>query len=120
MPQYCFESPDGGEIEWVIQRMSEPHVFFKDGKEWRRVFTIPQSSVDTKIDVFSETDFVEKTGKKRGNLGNLFDASKEASEKREKLLGKDPVKEKFLKDYSDKRGGRPHPSLVKNDITIDF
>jgi hypothetical protein len=119
MPEYTYISPSG-ETKNVIQRMTEPHIFFENGVEWKRVFVNPTASVDTKIDPFSSRDFAEKTGKKKGTMGNLFDASREASEKREKVMGKDPVKEKFLKDYSDKRGGKAHPSTWKKDITIEL
>lgn len=119
MGMYIYESPEG-EVKEVFQKMDELHVYAENGVEWKRVFVNPTASVDTKIDPFSSKDFTEKTGKKKGTMGNLFDASKEASMKREEVMGKDPVKEKFLKDYSDKRGGKAHPSTWKKDITIEI
>jgi hypothetical protein len=57
----------------------------------------------------SEQDFVRVTSSQRGNVGDLFDRSKELSEKRQKIYGKDPVKNKYFKDWSKKRGGKKHP-----------
>ena len=39
----------------------------------------------------------------------MFDRSAELSEKRRKIYGKDPVKEKYYKDWSKKRKGKVHP-----------
>lgn len=111
MPVYLFQNPRTKKVKEVVQRMSEPHVYSENGVEWERVFTVPTASVDGKIDAFSSADFVRKTGNKRGSLGDLFDQAKEASEKREKVLGKDPVKQKSLEDWGKKRGGRKHPLL---------
>ena len=40
----------------------------------------------------AKQDFVEKTKRKNYNLGEMWDASKDLSEKREKERGVDPVK----------------------------
>lgn len=80
-----------------------------DGERWKRVFTIPQASIDTKIDPFSKTQFREKTGNKKGTLGDAWAASAELSEKRAaKNGGVDKVKEKFLSDYKKERRGTSH------------
>ena len=42
------------------------------------------------------------------DLGDAFDASKEAAEKRTKIYGHDPVQKEFFKDYSAKRKGLKH------------
>ena len=42
---------------------------------------------------------IEKTGKKSGTVGDLWDEAKKASEARKKVLGYDPVKEKHFKKY---------------------
>ena len=110
MPTYTFEHPETGEITEVVQKIKEPHIFTDDeGTEWRRVFTVPNATIDTKIDPFSSKDFAEKTKNKSQNLGDLWDRSKELSQKREKILGHDPIKKKHLKDYSKKRKGMKHP-----------
>ena len=125
MPFYLFESKDG-RIKEVFQKMSEPHVLIEDGVEWKRVFTPPQASIDTKIDPFSSKDFANKTGNKKGKLGDILDRSKECSDKRaDKLGAPDIVKEKYFKNWSKKRGGkRLHPSVIAENqnktLEIEF
>jgi predicted nucleic acid-binding Zn ribbon protein len=110
MPIYIFEHPETGEIIEAVQRIKEPHIFTDDeGTKWQRIFTSPNAAIDTKIDPFSSKDFAEKTKNKSQSLGDLWDRSKELSQKREKILGHDPVKKKHLKDYAKKRKGTKHP-----------
>ena len=71
--------------------------------------------VDTKMDASTDSkEFSEKTKNKRGNLGDLFDQSKELSEARKKMYGKDPVKKKYWDDWSKKRKGKKHPEMFKD------
>ena len=42
-------------------------------------------------------------------IGQLWDESKVLSEKRAKVGGKDPVKEKYFKNYKKRRRGIKHP-----------
>jgi hypothetical protein len=115
MPLYTYSHPTTKETIEVVQRMTESHVYFDaQGVEWQRVFTIPQASIDTTIDPLSSKDFVEKTGKKRGTLGNIMDASREASDKRKQLMGKDPVKQQYWDNYAKKRKGRRHPKSFED------
>ena len=51
--------------------------------EYQRVFTNPNMAIDSDYSSLSEEQFVNSTKNKKGTLGDLFDASKEASEKRE-------------------------------------
>lgn len=108
MPEYLYENPDTGEVVSVIQGINEEHSYSKDGLEYQRVFTNPNMAVDSDYSSLSEEQFVNSTRNKKGTLGDLFDASKEASEKREKLHGKDPVKDKYFKNYSSRRKGSKH------------
>ena len=87
-------------------------MYHESGVKWQRIFLAPNVSVDTQIDANSEQDFVEKTKRKNYNLGEMWDASKDLSEKREKERGVDPVKEKSLKEYSKKRRGAKHTNRV--------
>lgn len=105
MPEYVFSSPDGRQTVTVIQRMSEPHRYFRDGLEWGRVWSLPQAAIDTKWDPMDSRDFVEKTGKRRGTIGDLWSKSAELGQKREEIIGKDPVKEKHLEAERKRRGG---------------
>ncbi len=107
MPLYLFIHPDTEEEKEVFQKMDEPHVYIdENGIEWRRVFTPTNFSVDGKVNPFSQKEFVDKTAKKGMTVGDMWDLSKEMSEKRKKVDGKDKVKEKYLKDYSKDRRGR--------------
>ena len=114
MPIYQYSHPKTGEIANVFQGMNDKHEFFRDGVKWNRVFTVPQASIDTQIDAMSQKDFVEKTGKKRGKLGDMFDASREASDKRKQIMGHDPVKKKYWDDYAAKRKGKRHPKSFED------
>lgn len=89
--------------------MNEPHVYSEDGEEWERVFTVPQASVDTKVDPFSKTKFLEKTNK-GATIGEMWDRSAELSQQRaEKSGGVDPIKQQHMENYKKVRGGKIHP-----------
>ena len=94
----------------VLQKTNEKHEYSEKGKKFDRVFTVPNASIDTKIDATSEKDFVDKTRNKKGSMGDLWNASREASAKRKEIFGKDKVKERYLKKYSDERKGLKHPT----------
>lgn len=109
MPIYLFQNPKTQEVIEVIQKMKDDHVYVdENGLEWKRIFTIPAAGIDGRIDSFSPQDFVEKTRGKGMTVGDMWDAAKEHSENREKILGKDPLKEKYYKNYSEKRQGMKH------------
>jgi len=117
MPVYLFKNPKNGKVKEIVQSMNENHVYFEDGIQWERVFTIPQSNIDTQIDPFSESEFKNKTSGKRETLGDLMDRSKELSEKRQRAAGTDPVQKKFFEDYSKKTNGKKH---VKDPLRGDI
>jgi len=119
MPTYIYEDPETGETKEVIQRMNEDHKFESNGKEWRRVFTNPQASIDTKWDEFSNRDFLEKTRAKRGTMGDLFDKSKELSQKREQRAGIDEKKQKIIKQYEENTG-KKHPQTIERKKSVKF
>ena len=108
MPEYVFKNPQNGKLINVIQSTNDAHVYERDGVKFERVFTIPQTNIDTKLNPLSSSDFIKKTKDKKGTLGDLYDLSREASEKRKQLTGKDEVKEKYFEEYSKKRRGRKH------------
>lgn len=129
MPLYDFENIETGEVHEVFFHMKEGKVYNgPDGSQegqWRRIYSSPNASIDSKIDPFSSKDFVEKTGKKKGNLGNLMDAAKEASIIRAQKAGKDPIKEKWLSDYKktnkvDYFDSSKDKVIKKNGVTVDF
>jgi hypothetical protein len=109
-PEYLYEDPDTGEVKSVFQKANDDHEYKEKGKKFNRVFTIPNASIDTKIDATSEKDFINKTKNKKGTMGDLWNASREASAKRKEVFGKDDVKERYLKKYSDERKGMRHPT----------
>ena len=51
---------------------------------------------------------MDATYSKKGTLGDMMDLSKELSEKRENLSGKDKVRDNYFKNYSEKRKGMKH------------
>jgi len=107
MPEYIYENPDTGEQVSVWQSVHEEHVYEIEGIEYSRVYTVPQASIDTRIDPYSQKEFREKT--KVENVGDMWDRSKELSEIRAAKEGKDPIKEKYFKDYTKKTKGKKHP-----------
>lgn len=60
-------------------------------------------SFDTKIDPNSSSSFVKATNKKM-TMGEMFDLSKEMSERRVEKNGVDEVKEKMYQEYKKKNG----------------
>ena len=117
MPIYIYKNPDTEECIEIIQTMSEEHIYVDEfGLEWKRVFTVPHASIDTKNDAWSHNDFVEKTGKMKGTVGDVLDYSAELSEQRAQSDGKeDPVKRKAFDDYK-KQTGKQHLSDRKKVI----
>jgi len=106
VPLYLYANPKNPkEIIEVFQGMNDAHEFKKNGIKWDRVYLAPNSSIDTKINPHSEADFVNKTANKKGTMGDILDASREASEARTKTHGTDPVKQKHYDDYAKKRDG---------------
>ena len=128
MPIYIYKHPEEEKYIEELQGMNDKHVFFdSDGLEWKRVFTIPNASIDSKIDPHSQKEFIQKTENKKGTYGDMMDFSKELSHIRaEKNGGLDPVKEKHFKNYSNKRRGAKHLDEVKSkgyeskNIKIDY
>ena len=128
MPIYVYKHPDKEEYEEVLQGMNDEHVYEKDGVKWDRVFLAPNASIDSEIDPFSKSQFMDVTRNKRGTYGDMMDLSKEMSAKRaEKAGGKDPVKERFYDNYAKERGGAEHPQRMKDkggyeskNVKIDY
>ena len=114
MPFYLFKNPITKEIVEIFQNMKDEHVFTdSNGVKYERIYTSPCMSIDSKIDAFSSSDFVEKTRNKKGTIGDLWSASKELSEKRGGE-NNDPVKEKFYKDYANHHGVK-HADQIKKE-----
>lgn len=110
MPIYLYQNPKTKEVKEIIQSVHDVHEYYEDDIKWNRIFTVPEVNTQDKLNINSTAkDFDRVTGNKKGSLGDLWDQSKELSEKRKKVYGKDPVKEKYFKDWSKKRKGKIHP-----------
>jgi hypothetical protein len=121
MPLYTFENVKNKKVEDIYFNMSDaPKVgeTYTDekGVVWKRIFTLPNASISTKIDPFSKNDFLTATENKKGTMGDLFDKSQELSAARAaKSCGADPVREKFYKEWAKTRGGKVHPQKKRDD-----
>lgn len=116
MPLYTFINPHTEEEIDVVQKMTEPHVYVdENGLEWKRKWTLPNAQIDADIDPFDSEAFTKKTSSQKGTMGDLWDQSKEMSQKRKDKLGYDPVKKKYLDDYSKKRKGKRLPKHMSGD-----
>jgi predicted nucleic acid-binding Zn ribbon protein len=114
MPIYLFQNPETEEIVEIVQSMNEKHSFFDEkGLEYKRVYTVPSSSIDSKIDPFSSSDFVNKTRNKKGTVGDLLNKSRELSEKRGGD-GRDPVMKNYFSSYQKEKGVK-HSSEIKKE-----
>lgn len=120
MPLYLYQNEKTKEIREIFQSMNEVHEYNGEKgneKNWKRIFTVPQASVDTKQDPFSTNDFLDRTKSKKGTYGNMLDYSRELSEKRSSIVGgKDPIKENYYKNYSKQRNGAKHPDTFKKSF----
>jgi hypothetical protein len=125
MPVFLFENPDNPkEVVEVHMPINGHREHIVNGVRWKRVWTVPQMSIDSKWDCHNEKDFTEKTGRKKGTIGDIWQKSAELSEKRAQKLGVDPVKENYLKEYRKKTKGKLHPTEIKENqekpFEIDF
>lgn len=123
MAIYLFQNPETLEVKEIFQSMSETHCYQEEGVEWKRLYTVPLMSIDTKVDPYSSKDFAKATNKK-GTLGNMMDLSAELSDKRANKEGIDPVKQKHFDDY-EKKNKKKHlldkPKVIENNVAkIEF
>ena len=101
MPIYLFKNPDNEEYVEVHQKMAENHVFIDDkGVEWERVWTAPTTSIGLQADSDSHQQFVNKTA--GWSVGDMWDYSKEMSEKRKSKRGYDHIGEAHEKKRQQK------------------
>jgi hypothetical protein len=132
MPTYFFDLVDDDSVHTDI------YFSFKDaprigaiieheGKQWRRMPTLPQAASSTLISPFDSKAFVEKTGKMKGSWGQLEDYSRQMSEERTRIAGRDEVLEKHeasrekltgLKSFRKKKI-EAQESLAKKGIVLE-
>lgn len=102
MPYYTFRHPSTEETQDIFFHMNDEKIYIdENGIKWNREFTVPQAGIDTRIDPYSSRAFVDKT-KKAGTVGELFDLSKEMSEKRGGKKN-DPIKRTHEKQWKKDR-----------------
>ena len=116
MPIYIYQNPNTEEYLEVFQGMNDKHEYFDgSGLKWKRVFISPNAAIDLDADPFDKQSFLDKTNK-AGSMGELWDRSKEMSDKRASMSGgADPYKQQYFKDYSKKRKGAKHLSDESNN-----
>lgn len=113
MPIYLFSNPKTKEVKSIYQEMNAEHSYFEGGVRFERVFTVPNATIDSQIDPFSSQKFVEKTGSMKGTLGEIWDYSKELSDKRAKSTGsQDNIRAKAEGNYSKKRKGMKYKEKI--------
>jgi len=109
MPVYIYQNPKNKKTIEIIQSINDKHEYIdQNGLKWNRIFTVPQVQTDQLQPSASEREFVEYTKNKKGTVGDLWDKSRELSEKRQKIYGKDPVKETYIKSWSKKRRNKKY------------
>jgi len=115
MPIYIYQHPETEEYIEVFQGMNDEHKYSDDsGLEWKRIFIAPNAAMDLDANPFDKQGFVDRT-KGAGTMGDLWDRSKEMSDKRAAQSGgTDPYQKEYFKDYSAKRKGAKH-QLDKSD-----
>lgn len=116
--QYC--NPLTGKIIEIEQGMNDPHEYSECGIKFNRIFTVPNASVDTIINPFSEKDYINKTANKKGTYGEALQHSAELSEKRLAIAGVDHVKENYFNDYEKSHHGMKHPEKKKQEANANL
>jgi hypothetical protein len=120
MPIYEYQHNDTGEVRPVYRPLSEYDKEYcgDEGNEcgkWKKIVSRADGYVKTKLDPYNKNDFVNNLHGKNYTMGDLWDASKELSEKRAEKEGVDPVKQKYYDEYSAKRNGQKHPNQIKEE-----
>ncbi len=122
MPIYCFECKKCKQAWEDSFRMKEDKKSKcpKCKKVGNRVFTVPTTSIDTKIDPSDLKKMAEKTGNMKGTVGDLWDKAEELSKERAARSkdGVDPIKKKTLKDYAKKRKGKEYKDTRERKNTV--
>lgn len=99
MPNYDFENEKGEKAEFFL-KMSEAPKFGEiieiDGKKWKRILNSFNCASDMMHmqDPFDKTAFLRATNKNGGTFGDMYDLSKEYSERRKEKDGVDIIGQK--------------------------
>lgn len=108
MPIYIFQHPFSKKYREIVQSVHDEHVYIDENKvKWDRIYTPPQLNTEGTLSAdCTEKRFCEFTKNKKGTIGDLWDRSKELSEKRKKIYGADPLKKEYEQQWSKKRKGK--------------
>jgi hypothetical protein len=122
MPCYLYANPKNPkQVVEVYQGMNDVHEYEVDGVKWERVWTVPQATIDTDLDPFNQNQFIEKTGKNNGKLGDVWERSAELSAKRaDKRDGVDPIKQKHFDNYRKKTGKEMYHETKEKSKNIEI
>lgn len=117
MPVYDYSSLEGKLIS-VFVPLDRPdierQIQIQDGVEYRRVYAAPLPAIDTKIVEASQEEFRKITNKKGITNGELWSLSEEMAKRRKEKDGRDPVTEKFYRDFERKNGVK-HTGEVREE-----
>lgn len=113
MPIYIYKHPKKNKVKELVQSVKDKHEYIDEhGVRWERIFTSPQINTEGTLSAeCTEKQFAEFTKNKKGTIGDLWDRSKELSEKREKIYGVDPLKKQYDKAWSAKRKGKKNRKI---------
>jgi hypothetical protein len=119
MPLYTFSHPKTKELQDIFFHMNDDKQYIDDeGVEWIREYHSPELNATGSTDAWDSKQFVEKTGRDKGKLGDMLDMSADLSKERaSQNNGVDPLKEKYYKKYTKERNGAIHPD--KNPKTFE-
>ncbi len=117
MPLYVMES-EAGEIQDMYYTMAEVprlgQVIDIEGVKWKRVFSAPNAAINSvQTDPHSAKDFNRQFDGKKVTVGDMWDASKEASLKRAGTSGQDHIKKTYYDNYAKERKGIRHQAERK-------
>lgn len=119
MGQYDFQCPRTGRVITLYQSMGEEHKFVDDeGVEWNRIFYKPNAIIDSiyNIDPRDKRKFVERTGRHKGKLKDIYQLSAELSERRADRDGFDVIKERCMDNYEQSRPNTRHPLRKQKEL----
>jgi len=116
MPLYDFQANDG-EVLSVIMDTKQPleayHEQVVNGKVYKRIYHIPNMSVDSRPGVQIK-DFERATSNKKLTVGQMQEISRDMHLKRVEKEGQDTVKETWYKEY-EQNVGQPHADVARRD-----
>lgn len=119
MPIHSFVHEASGETIDVYVPASAPapehQLQVRDGREYRRVYAAPLAAKDTQYGDASLKDFSRKTSDKSGlKVGDMWEISREMSDRRRQRDGVDVVRERYYEKYEQEYGEK-HADVVQRD-----